>query len=182
MGPRADPGSRRVAGRRVVLSFLPMPLAFPGGALNMHELEQLARERLSSMAYDYYASGALDEHTLRDNVAAWSRLALHYRVLVDVGRATRRPPCSARGCRCPSSWPPRPSTSSRAPRAKPRRRARRRRAGTVMVLSSLSNTSVEDVCAAATGRVWFQLYVYRDRGATAALVARAQAAGAGRSW
>jgi 4-hydroxymandelate oxidase len=52
------------------------------------------------------------------------------------------------------------------------------RAGTVMILSSLSNTGVEDVCAAATGPVWFQLYVYRDRGATAALVARAEAAGA----
>jgi 4-hydroxymandelate oxidase len=52
------------------------------------------------------------------------------------------------------------------------------RSRTVMVLSSLSNTRVEDVCAAARGAVWFQLYVYRDRGATAALVARAEAAGA----
>ena len=52
------------------------------------------------------------------------------------------------------------------------------RARTVMTLSSLSNTRVEDVCAAATQSVWFQLYVYRDRGATAALVARAEAAGA----
>jgi 4-hydroxymandelate oxidase len=47
-----------------------------------------------------------------------------------------------------------------------------------MILSSLSNTRVEEVCAAASGPVWFQLYVYRDRGATAALVARAEAAGA----
>ena len=48
-----------------------------------------------------------------------------------------------------------------------------------MCLSSLSNTRVEEVCAAAAGSpVWFQLYVYRDRAATAALVARAEAAGA----
>jgi 4-hydroxymandelate oxidase len=47
-----------------------------------------------------------------------------------------------------------------------------------MILSSLSNTRVEEVCAGASGTVWFQLYVYRDRGATAALVARAEAAGA----
>jgi 4-hydroxymandelate oxidase len=52
------------------------------------------------------------------------------------------------------------------------------RARSVMILSSLSNTRVEDVCRAASGAVWFQLYVYRDRGATAALVARAEAAGA----
>jgi 4-hydroxymandelate oxidase len=46
-----------------------------------------------------------------------------------------------------------------------------------MCLSSLSNTRVEEICKAG-GDVWFQLYVYRDRGATAALVARAEAAGA----
>ena len=53
-----------------------------------------------------------------------------------------------------------------------------RKADTVMVLSSLSNTGVEAVCAAAPERIWFQLYIYRDRSATQALVARAEAAGA----
>ncbi|MGH3521580.1 MAG: alpha-hydroxy acid oxidase, partial [Mycobacterium sp.] len=50
-------------------------------------------------------------------------------------------------------------------------------AGTIMILSTLSNTRVEDVVAAATGPVWFQLYVYRDRQATEGLVRRAEAAG-----
>src|SRR5579863_5951629 len=56
----------------------------PGGALNLSELQRLARERLTPMAYDYYASGAQDERTLHENAAAWSRIELHYRVLVDV--------------------------------------------------------------------------------------------------
>jgi len=51
-------------------------------------------------------------------------------------------------------------------------------AGTVMILSTLSTTRIEDVVAAASGPVWFQLYVYRDRGATEALVRRVEAAGA----
>jgi 4-hydroxymandelate oxidase len=50
-------------------------------------------------------------------------------------------------------------------------------AGTVMTLSSLSNTPLEEVTAAATGPVWFQLYVYKDRNATEAVVTRAEAAG-----
>jgi 4-hydroxymandelate oxidase len=50
-------------------------------------------------------------------------------------------------------------------------------AGTVFILSTLSNTRVEDVVAAATCPVWFQLYVYRDRGATEALVRRVETAG-----
>jgi 4-hydroxymandelate oxidase len=50
-------------------------------------------------------------------------------------------------------------------------------AGTVMILSTLSNTRVEDVVAATSAPVWFQLYVYKDRGATRGLVERAEAAG-----
>ncbi|HEY6459061.1 MAG TPA: alpha-hydroxy acid oxidase, partial [Polyangiaceae bacterium] len=150
----------------------------PGEALNLRELEQLARERLSALAYDYYASGAHDEYTLRENVAAWSRLPLHYRVLVDVaarsasttvlGMPVSMPvlvaPTAFHGLACPEGELATVRAASRA--------------DTVMVLSSLSNTRVEEVCAAASGPVWFQLYVYRDRAATAALVARAEAAGA----
>jgi 4-hydroxymandelate oxidase len=144
----------------------------------MHELEQLARERLSSMAYDYYASGARDEHTLRENVAAWSRLPLHYRVLRDVN--ARDPSTTVLGARvsmpvlvAPTAFHKLACPEGEAATARAAARAR-----TVMILSSLSNTAVEDVCAAASGSVWFQLYVYKDRGATAALVARAEAAGA----
>src|SRR5690606_37602118 len=50
-------------------------------------------------------------------------------------------------------------------------------AGTLMILSTLSTSSIEEVMAAATGPVWFQLYVYKDRAVTEALVRRAEAAG-----
>jgi 4-hydroxymandelate oxidase len=48
---------------------------------------------------------------------------------------------------------------------------------TVMVLSSFSTYSVEEVLAEATGPVWFQLYVLRDRGLTAEIIRRAECAG-----
>jgi 4-hydroxymandelate oxidase len=51
------------------------------------------------------------------------------------------------------------------------------KAGTLMIVSTLSNTSVEDIAATATGPLWFQLYIYKDRGATRDLVARVEAAG-----
>jgi 4-hydroxymandelate oxidase len=47
-----------------------------------------------------------------------------------------------------------------------------------MMLSSLSNTDVEAVVRATDAPVFFQLYVYRDRGVTEAVLARAEAAGA----
>jgi 4-hydroxymandelate oxidase len=46
-----------------------------------------------------------------------------------------------------------------------------------MILSTLATSSIEEVMEAATGPVWFQLYVYKDRGATAGLVERAESAG-----
>ncbi|MBJ7260293.1 MAG: alpha-hydroxy-acid oxidizing protein, partial [Chthoniobacterales bacterium] len=51
------------------------------------------------------------------------------------------------------------------------------RAGTIMVVSTLATTTIEDIAAAATGPLWFQLYVYKDRGATIDLIRRAEAAG-----
>jgi 4-hydroxymandelate oxidase len=150
----------------------------PGGALNPIELEQLARERLSSLAFDYYASGSNDENTLRANVAAWSRIALHYRVLVDV--AARDTATTVLGTPVAMPVLVAPTAFHKLACADGELATARAasRAGTVMILSSLSNTRVEEVCAAASGPVWFQLYVYRDRDATAALVARAEAAGA----
>ena len=53
-------------------------------ALNLGELEERARAVLSQMAYGYYASGANDEVTLRENRTAYERIALLPRTLVDV--------------------------------------------------------------------------------------------------
>jgi len=48
--------------------------------------QRAAAAVLSAGALAYYAGGAGDEITLRDNVAAWQRLAIRPRVLVGVGR------------------------------------------------------------------------------------------------
>jgi isopentenyl diphosphate isomerase/L-lactate dehydrogenase-like FMN-dependent dehydrogenase len=53
-------------------------------AINLWELEERARELLPKMAYDYYASGANDEITLRENRAAYERITLLPRMLDDV--------------------------------------------------------------------------------------------------
>jgi isopentenyl diphosphate isomerase/L-lactate dehydrogenase-like FMN-dependent dehydrogenase len=56
--------------------------------LNVHDYERLAAGRLDPGAYGYFAGGADDEVTLRDNVAAFARVRLRPRVLVDVANAT----------------------------------------------------------------------------------------------
>src|SRR5262245_35159601 len=141
------------------------------------DFEAIAREALSREAYDYYAGGAQDEVTLRENRAAYDRLSLAYRVLVDVSR--RDLTTSALGQ--PVSMPVLVAPTAFHRLAHPEGELATARAagaaGTVMILSTLSTTAIEEVAAASSGPVWFQLYVYRDRTATEGLVRRAEAAG-----
>jgi 4-hydroxymandelate oxidase len=147
--------------------------------VNLFDLEALARERLAGMAFDYYASGAQDEITLKANRAAFERLELAYRVLVDVSR--RDASTTVLGQRIAAPFLVAPTAFHRLadPAGEAATARAAGRAGTVMILSTLSNVPVEEVVAAASGPVWFQLYVYRDRGITAELVARVAAAGVG---
>jgi 4-hydroxymandelate oxidase len=145
--------------------------------LNLHDLERLAAARVPQMAWDYYASGADDERCVRRNVDAFGDIALHYRVLVDVGRRSLETTILGQRTALPILVAP---TAFHRLAHRDGELASVRGAGdagTIFTLSTLSNTAVEDVVAAASGPVWFQLYVYKDRGATEALVRRVEAAG-----
>jgi 4-hydroxymandelate oxidase len=145
--------------------------------LNLDELEARARERLSELAYGYYAGGADDELALRGNAAAYRRWSIYYRVLVDV--ATRDLSTTVLGQ--PLALPVMIAPTAYHKLAHPDGEVATARAaasaGTTMIVSTLSTTAIEDI--AATGAsLWFQLYVYRDRDATAALIERVERAGA----
>jgi 4-hydroxymandelate oxidase len=147
-------------------------------AVNLAELEALARARLPQMAWDYYASGSDDESCVRRNCEDYANILLHYRVLVDVSR--RQLATTVLGHEVAMPILVAPTAFHRLAHEDGELASVRGAgdAGTVFVLSTLSNTPVEDVVAAASGPVWFQLYVYKDRGATEALVRRVEAAGA----
>ena len=146
-------------------------------AVNLLDLEEPARRVLPRMAYDYYASGAADEITLRDNRAAFDRRRIAYRVLAGVGERDLATTVLGERVAMPVLVAPTAFHKLAHPEGEAATARGAGAAGTVMVLSTLSNTPVEEVLAAATGPVWFQLYVYRDRGATRALVERVEAAG-----
>lgn len=144
--------------------------------LNLRELERLAGERLDPVAWAYYSSGADDELTLRRNQDAYRELVLHYRVLVDVSR--RELATTVLGA--PVSFPVLVAPTAFHRLAHPDGElAAVRGAGdarTQFILSTLSNTPVEAVAAAAAQPIWFQLYAYRDRAITEALIRRVEAA------
>lgn len=146
-------------------------------AVNLSEFEELARARLPAAVYDYYRGGADDEVTLRANRAAFERVRLAYRVLVDVSQRDAAATVLGQGVSMPVLVAPTAFHCLAHPEGEVATARAAGRAGTVMVLSTLSNSRVEEVVAASSGPVWFQLYVYRDRAATAALVRRVEAAG-----
>jgi 4-hydroxymandelate oxidase len=149
----------------------------PTNPQNLSELEALARTKLPATTFDYYAGGADDEVALRESVAAFGRLRLHHRVLVDVSGRDQTTTVLGERIASPVLVAPTAFHKLAHPEGEVATARAASAAGTVMILSTLSTTAVEEVVRAATGPVWFQLYVYKDRGATQALVARAEAAG-----
>ena len=145
--------------------------------VNVLEFEDLAREKLSRLAFDYYASGSEAEITLRRNQEAFDRLSLHYRVLVDVGHRDLTTRILGERISMPILVAPTAFHKLADPEGEIATARAAGRANTVMILSTLSNSPVEEVVAASSGPVWFQLYVYRDREASRALVQRVEAAG-----
>ena len=146
-------------------------------SLSIHDLARVAKERLPQQTFDYFDSGAGDEITLAENERAFTSRRLRYRVLRDVSRRDLSTTVLGAPVAMPVLIAPTAfqrlahddgeSATARAAAA----------AGIVMTLSTLATVSLEDVRAASTGRLWFQLYVYRDREVTRALVERAEAAG-----
>ncbi|KAK7838117.1 peroxisomal (s)-2-hydroxy-acid oxidase glo4 [Quercus suber] len=57
-----------------------------GEPVNVNEFQELAREVLPKMYYDFYAGGAEDQYTLKENVEAFHRIMIRPRILVDVSR------------------------------------------------------------------------------------------------
>lgn len=145
--------------------------------INLAEYRDAAQAALSEMAWGYYASGALDETTLRDNRAAFDRVKLAWMVLRGVAERSTATTVLGTPVALPVLVAPTAFHGLADPEGEVATVRAAGRAGTVMCLSTLSNRSVEEVCAAATGPVWFQLYVYRDRGLSRSLVERAAAAG-----
>jgi len=144
--------------------------------LNLAEIEAAARERLTTLAYEYYVGGANDEVTVRENRSAFEQLALRYRVLVDVSHRSTNTTVLGTPIDLPVLIAPTAFQRLACDEGEIATARAASAAGTVMILSTASTCTIEDV-GAVGGRLWFQLYVYSDRGLTKALVERAEACG-----
>jgi 4-hydroxymandelate oxidase len=145
-------------------------------ALTLDDFEALARERLPHMAYEFVASGAADEVTLRWNREAFQQIVLRPRVLRDVTSIDTTTSLLGEPLDFPILLAP--VAYQKLMHADGEIAAARGagRAGAIYVMSTAATCCVEDV--AATGaRLWMQIYLQSDREITRDLVERAESAG-----
>ncbi len=147
------------------------------GCVNVLDFEALARKRMKRAFFDYYAGGAEDERTLEANRGAFAEIFLRPRVLVDVSRIETATTALGAPVSMPILIAP---TAFHRLAHRDGELATARAAGaarTLMVASTISTCSLEEIAQAATGPLWYQLYVYKDRSLARNLIRRAEAAG-----
>lgn len=144
---------------------------------NVTEYEAIAKEKLPKMVYDYYASGAEDQWSLKENRDAFSRILLRPRILIDVSRIDMT--TSVLGFKISMPIMVAPSAMHRMahPDGEMATARAASAAGTIMTLSSMSTSSVEEVASTGPGIRFFQIYVFRDRNVVLQLMRRAERAG-----
>jgi isopentenyl diphosphate isomerase/L-lactate dehydrogenase-like FMN-dependent dehydrogenase len=146
--------------------------------INVADAEREGQEKLEQGPRDYFAGGAGDETTLRENVAAWGGWRLRPRVLNDVREVSTRSEVLGKPVEMPVLVAPVAYQRMAHPDGERGMAVGAAAAGTVMCLSTLSTTRPAEVAAAAPGgRHWFQLYAFKDEGVTRALMDEAIDAG-----
>jgi isopentenyl diphosphate isomerase/L-lactate dehydrogenase-like FMN-dependent dehydrogenase len=139
--------------------------------INVADYETLAAERLDPGAHAYFAGGAGDERTLRANVDAFGEWWLRPRVLVDVSEVTTATEVLGTEVSMPLLVAPvafQRLVDADGEVAMARAAAA---AGTIMTLSTIATSRPREIAAQCPPAPrWFQLYCFRDRGVTRALI------------
>ncbi len=145
-----------------------------GQRVNIYDFEREAAAKLPDGILDYYAGGALDEVTLRENRAAYDRIPIYFRALAGLRERSLATTVLGQDVSMPILVAPTAFHRMACEDGELATARAASRTGTLMIVSTLSNTDVEDIAAAANGPLWFQLYIYKDRAATRDLIARVE--------
>jgi len=146
-------------------------------AFNIEDLRRIARARLPRAIFDFYDGGAEDEVTLRANRAAFERVQLLPRALVNVAEVDTRAALFGVEARYPLAIAPMGAVGAGRPGADLVLARAAKAYGIPYTLATPATTSIERVANEVGGRLWFQLYVLRDADFRRKLIERARVAG-----
>ena len=145
-------------------------------AASVDDLRRIAKRRLPGGVFDYIDGGAEDERTLAANQAAYAATTFRPRVLRGVAKVEVACRILGRPAAYPLVLAPTGFTRIADPEGELAVARAAMRAGLPYTLSTLSTRSIEEVRSASGGRLWFQVYAWRDRGLVKEMIDRARAA------
>lgn len=146
-------------------------------AINIEDLRTLARRRLPRAIYDFFDGGAEDEVTLRANRAAFERVRLLPKVLVNVREVDTKIDLFGKPSSLPLAIAPTGGISAGRYGAELMLARAAKAAGVPFTMATPSAFTIEQVAKEVGGRLWFQLYCVRNLEYRRKLVERARDSG-----
>jgi L-lactate dehydrogenase (cytochrome) len=146
-------------------------------AASISDYRELARRRLPPFLFEYIDGGSYDEVTLRRNIDDLRTIALRQRVLRDVSAIDLSTELFGTKCAMPVALAPVGLAGMNARRGEVQAARAAAAAGVPFCLSTVSLCPIAEVRPAAGNKMWFQLYMVRDRGFMRSLLEQAEAAG-----
>jgi L-lactate dehydrogenase (cytochrome) len=141
------------------------------------DYRRLAEKRLPRFLFDYIDGGAGDEVSLARNVSDMEKLCLRQRVMRDVGQVDTSTVLCGQAASMPLALAPVGLTGMFRRRGEAQGATAADRAAVPFTTSTVGICPVEEVQAATSRAVWFQLYMLRDRDVVLAMLDRAARAG-----
>lgn len=145
--------------------------------VNIEDLRRLAQRRLPKAVFDYLDGGAADEVTLRENCRAFQEVVLRPRHAIAHEKCDLRTRVLGHEISFPAMLAPVGYSRLMHPGGEVAAARAAGEIGTGFILSTISGHKLEDVRAASSGPVWYQLYVLGGREAAEAAIERARVAG-----
>jgi L-lactate dehydrogenase (cytochrome) len=171
-----DVAVKERAGERSGMTSSSRAVASPR-VVNLEDLRSLARRRVPKIVFDYIDGGAEGEFTLRDNLRAFDAITFRPRQAIAISNSDLRTRCLGIDLSMPVLLAPVGYCRIMHPGGEVAAARAAGKAGTGYILSTVSGHRLEDVKAASSGPVWFQLYLTGGRAAAEQAIHRAQEAG-----
>ena len=141
------------------------------------DYRRLAEKRLPRFLFDYIDGGANEEQTMAANTSDFAHLYLKQRVMRDVDHIDSSCILSGSAASMPLAIAPIGMAGMMARRGEVLGARAASKAGIPFTTSTVGICPLEEVQAAVTEPIWFQLYMLRDRGLVESLINRAQSVG-----
>jgi len=147
-------------------------------ALTIYDLRDIAKRRTPQAPFDYTDGGADTESSLTRTRTAYEKLEFQPKILLNVKDVDISVNMLGKNASMPIGIAPTGFTRMMQTEGEYAGACAASDAGIPYTLSTMGTRSIEDVAKAAPdGRNWFQLYMWKDRDRSMALVDRAKAAG-----